>query len=75
MLFRSTTSVDDARVVMVSATPAGRARAKRISELRRETLIAMLRKFSEDEREQFAEYMERFVATLDEFVRQLDRHG
>jgi DNA-binding MarR family transcriptional regulator len=70
-----TTSVDDARVVMVSATPAGRARAKRISELRRETLIAMLRKFSEDEREQFAEYMERFVATLDEFVRQLDRHG
>ena len=70
-----TACTNDARVVKVSATAAGRARQESINDLRRETMTAMLASFDPYEREQFAEYMERFVATLDEFVRQLDRHG
>jgi len=67
-----TACVDDSRVVMVSATPAGRARQRAISELRRATLKAMLATFSPAEREQFADYLDRFVAALDQYVRQLD---
>ncbi|CAB4729304.1 MAG: MarR family transcriptional regulator [Actinobacteria bacterium] len=65
---------DDARVVMVSATEAGRVRHRAIVDLRRATLKAMLATFAPDEREQFAEYLDRFVAALDDYVRQLD-HG
>lgn len=67
-----TASSSDARVVMVSATAAGRARQESISNLRRATLKAMLASFDQAEREQFANYLDRFVAALDEFVRQLD---
>lgn len=67
-----TASLDDARVVMVSATTAGRARQRAISELRRATLKAMLETFGPVEREQFADYLDRFVAALDQYVRQLD---
>lgn len=67
-----TTCVDDARVVMVSATEAGRRRSRSISELRRNTLTSMLASFDQEEREQFAEYMDRFVQALDDYVRHLD---
>ena len=43
-------------------------------DLRRATLTAMLATFTTNEREQFAEYLDRFVAALDDYVRQLD-HG
>ena len=66
-----TTSDEDARVVMVSATAAGRARQRAISDLRRATLKAMLATFGPHEREQFADYLDRFVAALDDYVRQL----
>ena len=65
---------DDARVVMVSATEPGRVRHRAIVDLRRATLTAMLATFAPDERGQFAEYLDRFVAALDDYVRQLD-HG
>jgi DNA-binding MarR family transcriptional regulator len=65
-------SAQDARVVMVSATEAGRNRSRCITELRRATLTSMLASFDQDEREQFAEYMDRFVHALDDYVRQLD---
>lgn len=65
---------DDARVVMVSATEPGRVRHRAIVDLRRATLTAMLATFTTNEREQFAEYLDRFVAALDDYVRQLD-HG
>jgi len=67
-----TTCEGDARVVMVSATEAGRARSQSITERRRNTLTSMLESFDQDEREQFAEYMDRFVNALDDYVRQLD---
>jgi DNA-binding MarR family transcriptional regulator len=66
-----TACASDARVVMVSATAMGRSRQQSINDLRRETLTAMLSSFGPSEREQFAEYMDRFVTALDEFVREL----
>lgn len=62
----------DKRVVMVSATPAGRSRLRRIDDLRRATLPAMLASFDEHELALFAEFLERFVAGLDQFVQELD---
>jgi DNA-binding MarR family transcriptional regulator len=69
-----TTCVGDARVVMVSATAAGRNRQRAISDLRRATLTAMLESFDDEDRERFAAYLDRFVAALDDYVRQLDHH-
>ena len=69
-----TTCVEDARVVMVSATPTGRVRHRAIVDLRRATLTAMLESFSDEERYQFAGYLDRFVAALDNYVRELDAH-
>ena len=69
-----TTCVEDARVVMVSATPTGRVRHRAIVDLRRATLTAMLESFSDEERDQFAGYLDRFVAALDNYVRELDAH-
>ena len=63
-----TTCVDDARVVMVSATDSGRARARTIDQLRRLTLSTMLCTFDETEREEFASYLERFVELCERFI-------
>lgn len=71
-LAERTSNGTDGRVVMVSATGAGRARSLVISERRRETLSIMLATFDRDERRQFAELMDRFVLALDEFARDLD---
>jgi DNA-binding MarR family transcriptional regulator len=62
----------DKRVVVVSATAAGRARLRRIDDLRRATLPAMLASFDHDDLARFAEYLERFVAGLDQFVQGLE---
>jgi DNA-binding MarR family transcriptional regulator len=62
----------DGRVVMVAPTAAGRARHQAIVDLRRTTLSSMLAAFNPEERQQFADYMDRFVGALDDFIRQLD---
>ena len=54
------------------SVPAGRVRHRAIVELRRATLKGMLETFSPEERAQFADYLDRFVAALDDYVRQLD---
>lgn len=68
---KRTTCKEDARVVLVSATDAGRRRSQCISELRRNTLTSMLSTFNQAEREEFAEYLDRFVQALDDYVRDL----
>src|SRR5204863_752372 len=64
-------SRSDGRVVMVSATAAGRKRQSAIAAVRRETLSRMLAAFDPDERQQFADLLERFVVALDDAVRYL----
>jgi len=66
------TSDDDGRVVMVSITPAGRARHAEV-EVRRAVLMAhMLEAYTPTERVRLADMLERFVAALDGFVTHLD---
>jgi DNA-binding MarR family transcriptional regulator len=62
----------DGRVVQVSLTPEGVEWYERVVTERRTTMSFLLRAFSEDERVEFAEYLERFVTVLDAFVDQLD---
>lgn len=65
-------SADDGRVVMVSATEAGRQRHAAIAARRRKALATMLAAFDEQERRQLAELMERLVVSLDDFANQLE---
>ncbi len=65
------TSRDDGRVVMVSATPAGRQWHDRLLAKRRVIMGRLLGEFSPDERIVFAEMLERFVGALDELVDEL----
>lgn len=61
----------DGRVVMVSATAAGRRRQAAVEQLRRRTFSTMLARFDRDERRVFADLLERFVCALDDFVHDL----
>ncbi len=61
----------DGRVVMVSATPAGRARHEAVAGRRRTALEAMLGEFDDAERQQLADLLERFVAALDHLAESL----
>ena len=71
-LAERTANRSDGRVVMASATAAGRRRHGAIVSLRRATLSSMLAAFDAGERRQFAELLDRFVAALDDFADQLD---
>ncbi len=71
-LAERTANRDDGRVVMVSATAAGRERHTAIVGLRRLTLSTMLATFDREERRLFADLLERFVVALDELVHDLD---
>lgn len=62
---------DDGRVVMVSATPAGREWHAQLLDKRRVLMGRLLGEFSPDERVVFASYLERFVGALDELVDEL----
>jgi DNA-binding MarR family transcriptional regulator len=64
-------SDDDGRVVMVSATAAGRARHEAVAQRRRKALEVMLSEFEEDERRQLAELLERFVVALDHLAAEI----
>ena len=60
----------DGRIVMVRITPSARARHSKISERRMAAMTHLLNGFSRDERGELANMLERFVAALDEPVRQ-----
>jgi DNA-binding MarR family transcriptional regulator len=58
----------DGRVVMVAITPAGFARHAEVAARRSEVMRHMLGAFTPAERPLLAELLERFVASIDDFV-------
>jgi DNA-binding MarR family transcriptional regulator len=61
-------SPSDKRVVVVSATEAGRSRHADAQARRLDALRAIMEEFDNKERQQLAAYLERFVHALDGFV-------
>lgn len=66
-------ATDDKRVVVVRATTEGRRLMREISRLRGSGMQRLLEPFEPDERERFAEYLERFVDSIDQLVEELRR--
>ncbi len=64
----------DRRVVTARVTAAGRRTVDRVGRLRSFGVQRLLERFDEDEREQFAEYLERFVGSIDDLVADLERN-
>jgi DNA-binding MarR family transcriptional regulator len=64
---------DDARAVIASATVNGRRTVERSTRRRAAGMERLLESFDADEREQFAEYLERFVESIDQLVDELAR--
>lgn len=72
-LAERTRAADDKRVVVVRATAEGRRLMRTVGRSRASGMERLLAPFAEAEREQFAEYLERFVASVDRLVAEL-RH-
>ena len=68
-----TPNEDDGRVVMVEITEAGRSRHADVNARRGVVMTHMLSAFTPEERPVLAEMLERFVATVDQFVEGLPR--
>ena len=66
-------STDDGRIVVARPTASGRRMIKRVSTLRAAGMERLLEPFDPGEREQFAEYLERFVGSIDTFVTDVAR--
>ena len=66
-------ATDDKRVVMVRGTPEGRRLMRTINRSRAGGLQRLLESFEPHEREEFAEYLERFVESIDHLVEEF-RH-
>ena len=66
-------SDDDKRVVTARATAEGRRTVKQAGQLRTIGMQRLLEPFDDDEREQFAEFLERFVGSIDNLVDELAR--
>jgi DNA-binding MarR family transcriptional regulator len=64
-------AVDDHRSILVSPTPAGRQRFEVFNAKIQAGLEEILDEFTPEEQVQLAEYLERFVQSVDRFV---DRH-
>ncbi len=64
---------NDRREVIATATAAGRRMINRVTTLRTLGMQRLLEPFDEAEREQFAEYLERFVGSIDQLVAELAR--
>lgn len=62
----------DRRIVVASATAEGDRLVNRVGRLRSIGVGILLEPFTDDEREQFAEYLERFVASIDALSAELD---
>ena len=61
-------AVDDHRSIMVSVTPEGQQRFERFNSKIQAGLSEILAEFTPDEQVQLAEYLERFVASVDRYV-------
>lgn len=61
----------DKRIVMAKPTATGRKMVKRVGRLRAVGMQRLLEPFDEAERVQFAEYLERFVGSIDDLVAEL----
>ncbi len=62
---------DDRRVVIATITPLGRRTLEHVVRFRVTGMQRLLDVFDPEEREQFAEYLERFVGSIDALVAQL----
>lgn len=63
----------DRRIVTARATATGRRMMTRVGHLRAAGMQRLLEPFDPSEREQFAEYLERFVESIDDLVAELVR--
>jgi DNA-binding MarR family transcriptional regulator len=63
---------DDGRVVMVTITPAGTLRHAEVAERRGQVMAHLLGEYTPNERVQLADMLERFIASVDEFVSMAD---
>lgn len=63
----------DRRVVMVSATEHGRHRHAEAHTRRQTVMRSIMSSFEDEEREQLATYLERFIDALDTVVADIDR--
>ena len=62
---------EDGRVVNVSVSKTGKRQYAEVSKRRRVLLTHLLGSYSPDQRVQLADMLERFVASIDDFVEQL----
>ena len=72
-LAERTRATDDKRVVLVRSTAEGRRLMREVSRLRASGMQRLLEPFAPEEREQFAEFLERFVESIDQLVDELRR--
>jgi DNA-binding MarR family transcriptional regulator len=66
-------ATDDKRVVVVRSTAEGRRLMREVSRRRAGGMQRLLEPFELEEREQFAEYLERFVESIDQLVEEVRR--
>lgn len=65
----------DGRIVAIAATERGRKIHEQVAQRRREMIFAVLEEFNEDEQHQFAEFLERFVTSVDSYVAKKKRRA
>lgn len=65
----------DGRIVAIAATERGRKIHEQVATRRRELIFAVLDEFNEQEQHQFAEFLERFVTSVDAYVAKKKRRG
>lgn len=72
-LAERTAGPDDRRIVIARTTADGRRMVARVGKLRAIGMQRILEPFDESERRRFAEYLERFVRSIDDLVAELER--
>ncbi len=72
-LAQRTIDGDDRRIVIARMTPEGRSVLRRIQRLRSAGMERLLADFEPEERDQFAALLERFVASIDDLLREIDQ--
>ena len=69
------TDDEDRRVVTARATKRGLATMTRVAKLRAIGMHRLLEEFDPDERREFADYLDRFVISMNDLVAELAREG